>query len=103
MTQPQRRAIARHEIMASMEDILNAARLLMRKKGRLALVYPAVRLVDILLRLRRFNLEAKRIQIHHPSERSEAKLVLIEAHARGRPGMEIRPPLFGQGIFSAKT
>ena len=98
----RRRAIARHEIEASLEDILQAARVLIRKKGRLALIYPAVRVVDLLVHLRRFNFEPKRIQIHHPSEDSDAKLVLIEAHAGGRPGADIVPPLFGQGAFSIK-
>ena len=56
-----RKAIARHEIMASVDDILHAARRILRKRGRLALIYPSVRLVDILLRMRRFNLEPKRI------------------------------------------
>ncbi len=97
-----RRAIARHELMASIDDILNTAREILRKKGRLAMIYPAERLVDILARMRRFTLEPKRIRINYPDQQSGAKLVLIEAYLGGRPGLEILPPLIGQGEYSIK-
>jgi len=92
-----RRAIARHEIMANIDDILRAARSVLRKKGRLALIYSSVRLADILVRMRRFNLEPKKIQIIYPDLNSDAKLVLIEAILGGRPGLKISPPIVGQG------
>ncbi|MCD4717430.1 MAG: methyltransferase [Desulfobacterales bacterium] len=96
----QRRAIARHEILASIDDILRAARNLLRKKGRLAMIYPSVRLVDILLRMRRFDLEPKKVRINYPGLQSGARLALIEAVLGGKPGLEILPPLIGQGNFS---
>ena len=92
-----RRAIARHEIMASIDDILRAARSVLRKKGRLAVIYSSVRLADILVRMRRFNLEPKKIQIIYPDLNSGAKLVLVEAILGGRPGLKISPPIIGQG------
>jgi len=92
-----RRAIARHEIMANIDDILRAARSVLRKKGRLALIYSSVRLADILVRMRRFNLEPKKIQIIYPDLNSSAKLVLVEAILGGRPGLKISPPIVGQG------
>lgn len=95
-----RRAVARHELMASLDDILRAADWLLRKKGRLSLIYPAVRLVDILVRLRRFNLEPKRLLMNFPGPASSAKLVLIEAIRGGKPGVDVMPPLFGQDITS---
>ena len=97
-----RRAIARHELLTSVDDILHAARGTLRKKGRLALIYPAERLVDILARMRRFNLEPKRVRINYPTLRSSANLALIEASLGGRPGLEILPPLIGQGGFSVR-
>jgi tRNA1Val (adenine37-N6)-methyltransferase len=95
-----RKAIARHELLVSIDDILQAAVYLLKKKGSVALIYPAVRLADILVRLRQFNLEPKRIQLNYPNANSGAKLALIEAICGGRPGMEILPPLLGQGDFS---
>lgn len=95
-----RKAVARHEIMASIDDILSAATRLLRKKGRLVMIYPSVRLVDILVHMRRFNLEPKKAQINYPSLESDAKLALIEASLGGRPGLKIGPPLLGQGNYS---
>jgi tRNA1Val (adenine37-N6)-methyltransferase len=92
-----RRAIARHEILASLDDILGAANRLLRPKGRFATIYPCARLADILCRLSRFNLEAKRLRIIYPSLQSRAKLALIEACPGGRRGLVIEPPLVGQG------
>ena len=95
-----RKAVARHEILASSDDTLKAAEGLLKKKGTLALIYPAERMVDVLVRMRRFNLEPKRIRVNHPSVASCAKLVLVEAVKGGRPGLEMAPPLLGQGEFS---
>ena len=64
------------------------------------MIYPAERLVGILVRMRRFNLEPKRVQINYPDLRSGAKLALLEASLGGKPGLEILPPLIGQGNFS---
>jgi tRNA1Val (adenine37-N6)-methyltransferase len=95
-----RRAIARHELLASIDDILDAAQYLLKKKGRAALIYPAERLTDILVRLRRVGLEPKRIRLNYPTLNAGAKLALIEAVKGGRPGVKILPPLMGQGDFS---
>jgi len=96
---PQR-AIARHEILASLDDILDIARKLLRPKGRLAMIYPAVRLVDIMVRMKGYNLEPKRLRVIYPSLSSEAKLVLIEASTGGRSGLKVMPPMIDQGNFS---
>jgi tRNA1Val (adenine37-N6)-methyltransferase len=94
------RAIARHEMLASLDDILNAASKTLKAKGRLAMIYPAVRLVEVLVRMRGFNLEPKRIRIVYPGMESEAKLALVEASLGGRRGLKVLPPLFDQGEFS---
>lgn len=95
-----RRAVARHELLASIDDVLMAATGLLRRNGRLALIYPSVRLTDILVRMRRFGLEPKRLRINYPTLKSRAELALIEASLGGRPGLEIGPPLLGQGNLS---
>lgn len=96
---PQR-AIARHEVLTSLNDILDAAAKTLRAKGRLAMIYPAARLADLLIKMRGFNLEPKRLRVVYPSMRSDAKLALIEASLGGRAGLKILPPLLDQGDFS---
>ncbi|RLB86647.1 MAG: methyltransferase, partial [Deltaproteobacteria bacterium] len=89
------KAIARHEIMASLQDIIRAARSLLKVKGRFTIIYPAERLAHVISQLRKFQLEPKRIRIQYPTLKSNAKLVLIEAILGGRPGLHIEPPLMG--------
>jgi tRNA1(Val) A37 N6-methylase TrmN6 len=96
---PQR-AIARHEVLSSLNDILDAAAKTLRAKGRLAMIYPATRLADLLIKMRGYNLEPKRLRIIYPKMRSEAKLALIEASLGGQAGLKILPPLLDQGDFS---
>ena len=96
---PQK-AIARHEVLSSLNDILDAAAKTLRAKGRFAMIYPAARLADLLIKMRGFNLEPKRLRVVYPSMRSDAKLALIEASLGGRAGLKILPPLLDQGDFS---
>jgi tRNA1Val (adenine37-N6)-methyltransferase len=94
------RAIARHEIKASLNDVLSAASAVLKPKGRLALIYPAGRLVDLLVRMRAFDVEPKRMQVVYPSMEEESKLVLVEGARGGKGGVKILPPLMDQGEFS---
>lgn len=94
------RAIARHELLVSIEDILEVSGKILKPKGRLALAYPAVRTADLLARLRRYQFEAKRMRVVYPDDRSEAKTILVEATLGGRPGIKLLPPLFDQGDYS---
>lgn len=94
------RAIARHEILVSLEHILAAASHVLKRRGRLAMVYSAERLIDLLSQSRRFGLEPKRLQVAYPDLHSSAKLVLMEAVLEGNPGLEILPPILDQGKYS---
>jgi tRNA1Val (adenine37-N6)-methyltransferase len=98
---PQR-AVARHEILATINDILEAARRVLKPKGRLALIYPTERLTDMMIRMRGFEFEPKRMRLVYPNMESEAKLVLIEASMKGRPGLKVLPPLMDQGRYTIK-
>jgi tRNA1Val (adenine37-N6)-methyltransferase len=94
------RAIARHEIMASLNDVLGAAGSVLKPKGRVALIYPASRLADLMVRMRAFELEPKKMQVVYPSMEEESKLVLVEGVRGAKAGVKILPPLMDQGDFS---
>ena len=91
-----RKAIARHEILADMSDIFDTAKYLLKKGGKLILIYPTEKLADLFSNLRQKKLEPKRIRINYPSIHNNAKLVLVEAILDGKPGLTIEPPLLGQ-------
>jgi tRNA1(Val) A37 N6-methylase TrmN6 len=96
----QQRAIARHEILATLDDILKGAKDVLKPKGRIALIYPVERLADLISRMRQYSLEPKRIRIIYPNVDSEAKLALVEGVLGANKGLKLLPPLFDQGSFS---
>jgi tRNA1Val (adenine37-N6)-methyltransferase len=92
---PQKeKAIARHEIKATLEDVLRAASYLLKDKGRLTMIYPASRAADLMRGLNQFNLEPKRLQFIHSNEKEEARLMLVEALKEGQVQVKILPPFF---------
>jgi tRNA1Val (adenine37-N6)-methyltransferase len=88
------KAVARHEIKATLKDVLQAAHYLLKDKGRLAMIYPASRAADLMRGLSKFHLEPKCIQFVHSHEKDEARLVLVEALKEGRAQVKIFPPFF---------
>ncbi len=97
------KAIARHEIMASLNDVLCAASRVIKPRGRITMVYPAVRLAELLVKMRSFDFEPKKMRINYPHMGGEAKLVFIEAIRGGKAGLRILPPLLEQGGDSIST
>jgi tRNA1(Val) A37 N6-methylase TrmN6 len=87
------RKIARHEIAAGLADFLRAGAYLLPIRGRIALVYPALRVVDLLQSMRNANLEPKRLRMVHSFADAKASLVLVEGVKGGRSGIKILAPL----------
>jgi tRNA1Val (adenine37-N6)-methyltransferase len=73
------KAIARHEIKGTLEDLISVASYLLPPKGRYYLIFPALRTVDLFVALRNGKLEPKRIQFVHPGIGEEAKFILTES------------------------
>jgi len=87
------KAIARHEIKCTLDDVLKSAFYLLKEHGKLAVVYRPDRLVDIIAGCRHNNLEPKRIQFVYPSIDREANLVLLEAVKNGNKETKVLNPL----------
>lgn len=88
------KAIARHEIALSLNDLVSAATRMLRHHGRFCFIHLPERLSDICIALRQNGCEAKRMRFVHSSLGTEAKMVLVEAVKGGKPGLEIEKPLF---------
>jgi tRNA1Val (adenine37-N6)-methyltransferase len=87
------KAVARHELRLNLEQLLCAAKRLLRTGGRLVCIYTSERLTDLLLGLRRAGIEPKTLRMVHGTAGEEAKLCIVEAVQRGRPGMKVATPL----------
>ncbi len=88
------KAIARHEIKLSLNDLMKASSYLLRHHGRLCIIYLPERLVEIIDVMRSYGLEPKRFQFVHSKALSEAKMVLIEAVKGGSVGLKVDRPFF---------
>ncbi|MBI5969450.1 MAG: tRNA1(Val) (adenine(37)-N6)-methyltransferase [Deltaproteobacteria bacterium] len=91
------KALARHEIKATLEDVLHCAYYLLKEKGRLIMIYPASRAIDLLQEMRRFHLEPKRLQFVHSHMREEARLFMVEALKEGHAQVKVLAPFFVYG------
>lgn len=87
------RAVARHEIKANLNDIIQTSHRMLRTAGRLILIYTAGRLTAILSKMRIEGIEPKSIRMIHSRHDSEATLILIEGVKGGRPDLKVAPPL----------
>ncbi|MBP2242567.1 tRNA1(Val) A37 N6-methylase TrmN6 [Cytobacillus eiseniae] len=87
-------AIARHEIMCTLEDAIQVSSQLVRQGGKVAFVHRPGRLLDIVTIMRKYKLEPKKIQFVYPKKGKEANTLLIEATKDGHPDLKILPPLF---------
>jgi tRNA1(Val) A37 N6-methylase TrmN6 len=87
-------AIARHEILCTLEDAVKASSQLAKQGGKVAFVHRPGRLLDIITLMREYRLEPKRIQFVYPKKGKEANTLLIEAIKDGSPDLKISPPLF---------
>ena len=89
-----KKALARHELTASLKDICGVMACLLRDKGRSYLVYPANRFAGLVLELRRAGLEPKTARPVYPKPGERASWVLVEAVYNGKEGLSIERPLF---------
>lgn len=86
-------AIARHEIYSTLEDVVSVSARLVKSGGKVAIVHRAARFNDIVVTMRRYRLEPKRIRWVHPRRLAEANMVLVEATKDGGVELHVEQPL----------
>ncbi|MDF2504246.1 MULTISPECIES: tRNA1(Val) (adenine(37)-N6)-methyltransferase [Clostridium] len=87
-------AIARHEICCNLEDVVIAARILLKDNGRMFMVHRPERIADILCLMRKHKIEPKTIQMIHPSVNKAPNIVLVEGHRDGGAFLKWREPIY---------
>lgn len=88
------KAISRHEVTCTLEDILSIAARLLIQNGKLFMVHRPERLVDILTLARKYKLEPKRMQFIHPKIHKKPNLLLIECRKSAMPELRIMDPFY---------
>ncbi len=92
------KAIARHEILCTLEDVVRSAAKLLKTGGKFCMVHRPFRLAEIMTVMVQYRLEPKRMRLVYPYVDKEPNMVLIEGCRGGRPRMTVEKPLI---IFQA--
>ena len=87
------KAIARHEILCSLDDVIMAARKLLRPNGKFYMIHRPFRLTEIMIKLSESGLEPKKMKLVYPYVDHEPTMVLIEAVKGGKSGIKVEKPL----------
>ena len=96
-------ALARHEILCSLEDIIRVSSIKLEPLGKLCIIHRPERLIDLICLMKRYGLEPKRLRFIHPYPNKTATMILAEGVRQGRPKLFLDPPLYiyeRPGIYS---
>ena len=94
LTNPgEAKAIARHELLCTLEDVIREASAVLKPQGRFYMVHRPFRLAEIFCTMSRFKLEPKRMRLVYPYADREPNMVLIEGLKGGRPRITVEKPL----------
>ncbi len=100
LTNPESpKAIARHEIECTFEDVARVTERILKPNGHFYLVHRPFRLSEILCTLTKYHLEPKRMRLVYPFADREPNMVLIDAVRGAKPRMTVEKPLI---IFREK-
>ncbi len=87
-------ARARHEFTATLEDVVTAARYVLKFRGVFCMIHLAARLCEIVDALHRHQMEMKRLRPIQPKAGREVNLIMLEAVVGANAGnLKILPPL----------
>lgn len=87
------KAIARHEVLCSLEDVVREASAVLKPNGRFYMVHRPFRLAEIFAACRKYKLEPKAMRLVHPYVDKEPNMVLLECLKGGKSMIKIAPPL----------
>ena len=87
------KAIARHEVLCTLEDVISQASQVLEPHGRFYMVHRPFRLAEIMGLMMKYKLEPKRIRLVYPFVDKEPNMVLIEGLSGGNPRITVESPL----------
>jgi tRNA1Val (adenine37-N6)-methyltransferase len=87
------KAIARHEVLCDLEDVVRAAARCLKSGGKFYMVHRPFRLTEIMVLMHQYHVEPKRMQLVYPYIDKEPTMVLIEGARGGRSRITVEKPL----------
>lgn len=94
LTSPDKnKSISRQELTADFEGITKTAKRLLKTKGKFIFVHKANRLGEIIVTLKKYDFEIKKLRSVQSRKDTDAKLILVCAGKDGGCWCDIYPPL----------
>ena len=87
------KAIARHEILCDLDDILRESAKMLKPGGCFYMVHRPFRLAEIFSKMIEYRIEPKRMQLVYPFVDKEPNMVLIEGLRGGKSRITVEKPL----------
>ncbi|MBR1390946.1 MAG: tRNA1(Val) (adenine(37)-N6)-methyltransferase [Lachnospiraceae bacterium] len=87
------KAIARHEVLCTLEDILRESARILRPGGHFFMVHRPFRLAEIICGMHAHGIEPKRMKLVYPYVDKEPNMVLLEGCRGGKSRMTVERPL----------
>ena len=88
------KAAARHEIFATLDDIMRASAGLLKFGGHFFMVHRADRLCDVLCSMRAASIEPKRLCFVSPDPDRAAVLILVEGIKGAHASLKLEKPIY---------
>ena len=88
------KAISRHEILCSLEDVIKSAGRLLVPGGKFYMVHRPDRLADIIFLMRTCKIEPKYMRFVHPSPYKRPNLLLVNGARGGNAQLKMMDPLY---------
>lgn len=87
------KAVARHEIKCSLDDVLTSAFKLLKLKGSFYMIHRASRMAEVIQKMRTYKIEPKILRTIQPKGDKDANLFLVKGIKGGGKGVKVKPPL----------
>ena len=97
------KAIARHEILCTLEDVISQSEILLKPGGHFYMVHRPFRLSEIMCLMHGYHLEPKRMRLVYPEADKEPNMVLIEGIRGANVRITVEKPLIIQerdGVYT---
>jgi tRNA1Val (adenine37-N6)-methyltransferase len=88
------KALARHEIKLTLEEMLSCAERMINDGGRFYAIYPGWRLPDMICTMRKNNIEPKKIVMIHSHQGSRASLFMVKGIKGAGAELHIEKPFY---------
>lgn len=97
------KAVARHEILCNLDDVLSESARVLKPNGRFYMVHRPFRMAEIMYKMISYGIEPKRMRLVHPFADKEPNILLIEGLRGGNSRLKVEKPLIiykEKGIYT---